>query len=235
MAWGAVAGYGFYQARDWVGDDRIQQGIALSYLSASITENIQYGDHALSYLRYGLGPVGVRVSTPLAEDKPYNVAVEWDFVELGYFANALTEGQSFGIRDGIINGIASGEGGQLENHQGREANARAYGSTVIMEPQVVDRDDIWRHEAVHVTQAIQYGSLATRYSRHKIKQDPKSYSSTAWDFRIGYGVLFMDYALNRGDYTERWHEQEAERMANDQALPGEVDTCGSSVSFGFSF
>ena len=63
---GAVAGAGFYGAKRLVGERHTLAGFALAYASASLAENVAEGGHALSHVRLGIGPLDVRVATPLA-------------------------------------------------------------------------------------------------------------------------------------------------------------------------
>ena len=156
-AWGAVAGAGFYAAKDQVGRGRGALGLGLAFASASLAENAAVGGGVAGHVRAGFGPVDLRVRTPLATRPGPALGVEVDPLgAVALVAVPLTGGRPV-VRGGAL----------VHLHPAllRDWRGGASGSTagrVI----VVDKlqDPILRHEAVHLVQGLQ-ASAATPYGR----------------------------------------------------------------------
>ena len=154
-AGGALAGAGFYLAKDAVGRGHGVLGVGLAFASASLAENVSGGGGALGHVRAGFGPVDLRLRTPLATDASGSVlAVELDPVgAVAAVALPLT-GARPAVRGGVLVYVQPGlaEPGSA---------GRTLGTTVGRVVVVADADDGLpvRHETIHLVQAVQAGAV----------------------------------------------------------------------------
>ena len=66
LAWGAVAGAGFYAAKRISGEGQPALALGVAALAGSLAENVSTGGGVLGHLRVPLGVADLRVRTPFA-------------------------------------------------------------------------------------------------------------------------------------------------------------------------
>ena len=218
-AWGAVAGAGFYAAKDQVGRGRGVLGVGLAFASASVAENAAAGGGVAGHVRVGFGPVDLRLRTPLATRPGPALGVEID--PLG--AVALVAVPITGGRPVVRGGVLTYDHPALERTGtgGTYAPGKALGRVVLTE--AAPQDLVVRHETIHLVQAVQasavtpYGTLgsAWRGGRRTTRG-----GAVQWDLRTDwlYGVVGgLDRLLADGP-EDGWGEFEAYEL-DDAPIP----------------
>lgn len=208
---GAVGGYGFYESRRMIGRGHIEQGLALSYFSSSVVENTTLGHHPLAHIRYGVGPIEMRVRTPFAAANRKHadawLYIDVDYIETVYALDLLTGANRVGIKRGLL----YGEVDKIDIH-GINAIGEARGRNVVFRKDYIHDETLWRHEAVHVSQAIQMSSFLDPHRRYG-----HSFATPLPGVRVGlranytYGALLLTEQLFV-PYEQRWSEREASVM-----------------------
>lgn len=213
LGFGALGGYGFYESRKIVGRGDVAEGVALSYLSSSVVENVSLGENPLAYLRYGTGPLEVRLATPLAKRPKAWISLETDPIELltfGYFCTKIDE---IKFRDGLVYGIENEEilTEEFYTNEPADTHGSTIGRFVIMERKHLDSQTVWRHEAIHVTQNLQYGSIFARPGEwFKDTGDDDETKIIGVDYRLEWFAFGENvFEKNCFDYEDRWSEVEA--------------------------
>ena len=218
-AWGAVAGAGFYAAKDQVGRGRGALGVGLAFASASLAENAAAGGGVAGHVRVGFGPLDLRLRTPLATRPGPAVGVEVD--PLG--AVALVAVPLTGGRPVVRGGALMYDHPALDRTDSGDTHTpgTTIGRVVLTEE---DPDHlIVRHETIHLIQAVQtsavtpYGTLGSvwRSSRHTTPG-----GAVQWDVRADwlYATLGgLDKLLADGP-EDGWAEAEAYEL--DEPPPG---------------
>jgi hypothetical protein len=250
FVYGGVGGYGFYKSKQMAGRGDVASGVALAYLSSSVVENVVNDEHPLSYIRYGVGPAELRVSTPLAKNAKAFATLEVDPVEAVQVLISAGNVAEWNVKDGILYGVSKEN---LESEDLPVVYAQAMGRHVVFDKDHVFYDTTWQHEAVHVIQNIQYQSFfGVRYSEAKkslgfsktgdfgddssLQQGGLNWLDT--DMRFGWFHLPVALLSDAGDYEQRWDEYEAANIGDDRAPYGtdeESETCAAGLSFSFNF
>lgn len=246
-AYGAVGGYGFYKAKETVGDGNIGGGLAMAYLSSSMIENVILDAHPFGYFRYGVGPAEFRFSTPLSPEAQSFVTFELDPVEATHMLVDSSTVDSWKVKNGLVYGVASKE---LKSDDLPVVYAKTGGRHVVFNEDYLDDQDTWQHEAVHVVQNIQYQTFfSARLSDiRKRRQDAfgsgnigrSSSRGLNWvdtDMRFGWFHMPMGVVTNSGNYAQRWDEVEAAQMGEGHDPHGadENAECVTGLSFAFNF
>ena len=215
---GGLGGYGFYQAKRLIGNEHAFAGLALAYTSASVVENAAQGRHPLSHLRFGPGPVDLRVRTPFAEpDAPF-ATVEVNILSA---AGALVL-PVLGYKPSFRNGKLYFRTNDFINQEGRVRTvARTINRTPLLGPD--PSEYTWEHELIHVVQSLQVGATTPYYRLSSLYPSP-SYSlggteHLKWDLQIDwlYGTLVLSQLAV--DYEQRWAEVEAYSLTEPEAPP----------------
>lgn len=208
---GAISGYGFYQAKEWIGQGDEDKGVALGYLSASLLENTTLGEHPLGFVRYGAGPIEFRLATPFAKNKRAWLTLDIDAVETAYAIKNLYGSDSVGFRYGAMYGITDQE---INNGSTRtRARGVALGRSIkLHEDYAYLGSSTWRHEAIHGIQALQFSSLidaGRHYSYETLdtKQDDTRLFSVGLRGDLVYGAFTVGQSLV--NYRDQWSEREA--------------------------
>lgn len=208
--WGAVAGAGFYAAKDQVGRGRGALGLGLAFASASLAENAATGGGVAGHVRVGFGPADLRLRTPLATRPGLAVAVEVDPLgAVALVAVPLTGGRPV-VRGGALTYVHPA----LERQQsgGFYTPGMAVGRVVLTEDD--PRDLVVRHETIHLVQAVQasavtpYGTLGSAWRGGRLTSRG---GAVRWDVRTDwlYGALGgLDKLLADGP-EDGWAEFEA--------------------------
>ncbi len=156
FALGSLAGAGHHYARKSILKGREVSGLAQSYFWASVTENITLGDRPFEYIRYGVGPFSMRAKLSL---KDFEIVPEVDALDLtrGLLSIARKDIKDIDIERGMLVGKDNGfvNGGAV---------ATTRGSLVAIKKDrgEFSRGDVIRHEAVHVSQAIQWNAFGSK-------------------------------------------------------------------------
>ena len=222
--WGAVAGAGFYAAKDQVGRGRGALGVGLAFASASLAENAAAGGGVAGHVRVGFGPLDLRLRTPLATRPGPALGVEID--PLG--AVALVAVPLSGGQPVVRGGVLMYDHPALDRTGGGNTRTpgTAIGRVVLTEE---DPDDlVVRHETIHLIQAVQasavtpYGTLGSvwRGGRHTARG-----GAVQWDVRTDwlYGTVGgLDRLLADGP-EDGWGEFEAYTL--DEAPPSRLPSC----------
>ena len=207
--WGAVAGAGFYAAKDQVGRGRGALGVGLAFASASVAENAAVGGGVAGHVRVGFGPVDLRLRTPLATRPGPALGVEVD--PLGAVALVvvpLSGGQPV-VRGGVL----------MYDHPAlgpTDEGAYQAGSTLgrVIRTELDPVDIIVRHETIHLFQVVQVGAVTPYGTLGSVWRGGRLTSrggAVQWDVRVdwltfGLGSvesLFTDSSL------DGWIEDEA--------------------------
>ena len=181
-AWGAVAGAGFYAAKDQVGRGRGALGLGLAFASASLAENAATGGGVAGHIRVGFGPLDLRLRTPLATRPGPAVGVEVDPLgAVALVAVPLTGGRAV-VRGGSLVYVHPA---LLRDLRGG-ASGTAAGRVVVVDKL---QDPILRHEAIHVVQAVQisavtpYGTLGSLWRGGRFTSGG---GAVRWDVRADW-------------------------------------------------
>lgn len=205
---GAVSGYGFYQSKRLIGRSHETAAMALAYASASVAENAAQGRHPLSHVRFGPGPVDLRVRTPLARGDGPALAIQINAVSAAAAVVLPFAGYRPAFRGGtfvFLRDAPFGENGSLIGA------GRAFGRTILLydEAPAVAR----RHELIHFAQALQVGAVTPYHTLSDVwprfGRAPSHERAVSWDVQIDwlYGALGAFSAL--APYERRWAEVEA--------------------------
>ena len=221
-AWGAVAGAGFYAAKDQVGRGRGALGLGLAFASASLAENAATGGGVAGHVRVGFGPLDLRLRTPLATRPGPAVGVEVD--PLG--AVALVAVPLTGGRAVVRGGSLTYAHPALERKEsgGDYTPGMAVGRVLLTEED--PRDLVVRHETIHVVQAIQasavtpYGTLGSVWRGGRLAS---AGGAVRWDVRTDwlYGAVGGLDRLLADDARDGWGEYEAYGLDSPPDLPYE--------------
>ena len=156
FGWGAVAGLGFYLAKDAVGRGDEALGVGLAFASASLAENAGGGGGPLGHVRVGFGPLDLRLRTPLASGDGPALAAEIDPLSVAALLAAPVAGGRPIVRGGALLYVYD-DLGQTRQYRRR---GNTIGRVARVDAEV--RDEVVRHEIVHQIQAIQ-ASAVTPY------------------------------------------------------------------------
>ena len=208
--WGAVAGAGFYAAKDQVGRGRGALGVGLAFASASVAENAAVGGGVAGHVRVGFGPVDLRLRTPLATRPGPALGVEVD--PLG--AVALVAVPLSGGHPVVRGGVLTYAHPALERTEsgGFYTPGMAVGRVVLTED---DPDNlVVRHETIHLIQAVQASAVTPYGTLGRVWRGGRSTSrggAVQWDIRTDwlYGAVGgLDRLLADGP-EDGWGEYEA--------------------------
>lgn len=217
---GATTGAAFYGSKRLVGDGRVVEGLVLANVASSMTSNAAAGRHALSRIGVTIGPVRAEFSTPKEEDRSARVHLSTSIAELVSLGLMWSRSHEIVVRDGLISFHRDTEFPDFKDDK-----LTFPGYTVGVFPGTSPRpspeatETLWRHEVVHVIQAMQLDALEPGRCEWGRFECPKKPASEQW-FEIeplrlsvfaGANVLAM-YPL---DYDQRWPEIEAHRLAED--------------------
>lgn len=156
FALGSLAGAGHHYARKSILKGHEVSGLAQAYFWASVTENITLGDRPFEYVRYGVGPFSLRTKLSF---KDFEIVPEVDIVD---FTRGLLSIASDDIKDiDIERGMLVGKDNGFVN-EGAVATTRGSLVAIKKDRGEFSRGDVIRHEAVHVSQAIQWHAFGSK-------------------------------------------------------------------------
>ena len=214
IGWGVGSGYGYFRAKELAGLGHVRAGVAVANLAASVTRNTAAGRPAFSRLGMTVGPLRLDVSTPFDEKGTPPLHVQGSLYETVSLIEAWWRNEQLVWRGGLI---------AFHNHRGYDAYHRHFtGFTVGVYPGTThDATAVtWHHESIHAIQSIQGDSLeppACAWFRHQC--EVKTFRHLiAWE--PGQLGIVPTVALGGTvvqDYTERWTEIEATRLADRKA------------------
>jgi hypothetical protein len=214
---GAASGLAFYGSKRLVGDGHVIEGLALANVAASMTSNAAAGRHALSRIGVTLGPVRAEFSTRKEPDRSARIHFSANAAELAAFGVMLSRSDEISFRDGLI---AFRRDDRYPDLLDKNLKFPAY--TIGMFPGTSPEatETAWRHEVVHVIQAMQIDALEPgmcEWGRFDCKK--KEPSNERWfefePLRLGVFLGAGAGAMSPLDYDQRWTEIEAHRMAED--------------------
>ena len=210
LAAGAIGGAGFYQAKRMAGDGHITTAWLVANLTSSVVENTTAGEHPLARVGYSLGPLRLRVATPLDRARESILDIDVNAAEVGYFARAVLDADDAGFRDGMI-------GYETEAPDVDEQGRAVHGYTWGVFPGVWRgaRQEVWHHEAVHAVQALQLDSVEPPV----LTLDRERRPVRVRHVRLGLLNVTDNVGAQLQPYEDRWVEIEAYRMANDRRPP----------------
>lgn len=221
LGWGAVAGLGFYLAKDAVGRGHEPLGVGLAFASASLAENAARGGGAFGHARVGFGPIDLRLRTPLAtdEDGP-NLAAEVDPLSAAALVGLPLRGGRPIIRGGLLLYVF--------DDLGTTRYYRRRGNTIGRVARVDARaqDLVVRHEMVHQIQAIQVGAVTPYGTLGALWPEAAPTSADGavqWDARVDWLYLVLGGAnlLLADDPRGRPSELEAYELDEPPAAPAD--------------
>ena len=200
MAYGGAAGYGFYQSKRLVANGSVTTGVMLANLSASVSENVSWGQNPLAYIGYTIGFARIRVATPLAKNPAGIINVDISGRDLVNTVMALKYSNGFSFRGGLLSFTAD------ESYKG---NALGWTFGPYATTLNGAADHVFAHEAVHVIQNLQL-SAASPYE--PFLKDRRSRKSKIFNFsglRLDTLSVLNDLTMASQDYNDQWKEIEA--------------------------
>lgn len=235
LGYGASAGYLFYKSREMIGEGRENLGVATAYLASSMTENTTLGEHPLSHLRFGIGPLDLRWATPLARGEHNQLDIGINAIDAISLAATTISGEAddFKIRNGVV--TATDRGLIEAPYDGYTINR-----TVVIREQAQHDDGLWRHELIHTTQYLQFSSFGSlgynpfdldRFRNNNLGDGVGMQVRIEW-----FNTLINKLDQNRA-YEDQWMEIEAARLAQDTSPLHDPNdnSCSSQVGFQFQF
>ena len=240
LGYGATAGYLFFKSRQLIGAGDESRGIATSYLASSITENTTYGRHPLSHLRYGLGPMEIKWSTPWAVGGANQLSFNLNAIDaLGMVSMVVSGGAgNFRLRNGIMTGDDYGR-------VAPEFSAYTLNRTIVMRPEYGKDQGLWHHEMIHTTQYLQYSSFGSDnfdvVDWKKVDMFGLSNGIAKTGIDMNLRVEWFNSVLNsidhQNNYEDRGRELEAARMGQNTSPRHDIhdDSCSAQVGFQFKF
>jgi hypothetical protein len=214
---GATTGVAFYGSKRLVGQGRVIEGLMLANVASSMTSNAAAGRHALSRIGVTFGPVRAEFSTPKEKERSARVHLSTSIAELVSLGMMWERSDEVTIRDGLI---SFRRDTRYPDFRDENLTFDAYTIGVFpgMSPQA--SETVWRHEVVHVIQAMQLDALEPGYCEWGRCDCRKKPASEQWfelePMRIGVfpgaNAGAMTFLL---DYDQRWTEIEAYRIAQD--------------------
>lgn len=233
LGFGAAAGYLFYQSRETIGKGDESRGLAMAYLASSVTENTTHGEHPLAHLRYGLGPLEARWSTPLATDRRRALSFSVNSIDaIGALAAAASgKADNFTLRNGVLH--ADDRGLTEDNH-----SATALGRTIITRKEDQSDEGLWHHELIHTTQYLQFSSFGSeRFGLFDFGEAPGGATRRkAFSVRVEWFNALVSALDDRRPYDDRWMEIEALQLAQaDVSSHPDTRSCSAQLGFQFRF
>jgi hypothetical protein len=212
---GAVAGYGFYEAKVNAGRGDVRTAWAIANAASSISGNAAAGRHPLSRIRWTVGPVRADVATPFDRSGDTPLRLTFSAWEAGALVAMYNKSDRLKWRDGLL---------AFENDVRYRAEGEFWaGYTIGVFPGVVRRapEAIWQHEVVHAIQALQLDSVEPSLSVFT-KRFTKQLGFVTIDAEAGAFPVVHAVAQSKQPYENRWSEIEAYRLAEDiSPLPPE--------------
>lgn len=219
---GATTGAAFYGSKRLAGDGRVVEGLVLANIASSMTSNAAAGRHALSRIGVTFGPVRAEFSTPKETERSARVHLSTNVAELISLGMMLERSDDITIRDGLV---AFRRDTPYPDFRDENVTFDAYTIGVFPGTSPGASETVWRHEVVHVIQAMQADALEPGWCEWGRLDCRKKPASDRWlelePPRIG---VFL--GVNGGatsfllDYDQRWTEIEAYRFAEDCKVVG---------------
>lgn len=217
FALGGLGGYGFYQSKRLVGDGHGTLGVAAAYASASLVENAGRGDHPLGYVRFGPGPVDLRLRTPLGDSEHPAAVVSFNAVSIVSLVLMPALGFDLTWRNGTI---------YYETYEplGREGSLRrggvTFNRTVALGPSTTPAATA--HETIHLVQALQVGAITPFYTLARWQgrtHRPFEFGPLRLGWNVQFDWLYAALASSSLllDYADRPAEIEAYTLQPDPA------------------
>ena len=213
---GAATGVAFYGSKRLVGQGRVIEGLMLANVASSMTSNAAAGRHALSRIGVTVGPVRAEFSTPKEEERSARVHLSTSITELVSLGVMWERSDEITIRDGLISFRRDDRYPDVLDGD-QKFPAYTIGMFPGMSPEATETT--WRHEVVHVIQAMQIDALEPGYCEWGRRDCKKKPASERWfeiePPRIGLFPGTGAGAMSFLDYDQRWTEIEAHRLAED--------------------
>lgn len=212
---GAAAGYGFYESKRMAGNGHTLQALAIANVGSSMTRNAAAGRHAFARVGVTVGPTRTEVSTPFesAPDARFHVEASFsDAVAMAWMWQKSGERPTW--RDGLIafrkRGTYDADDRHFTGYTIGVFPGTSYGAAEVT----------WHHETVHAIQALQGNAIeppACVWRRRCRDEKPRDFRLIRFDgVRLGVIPAGGGWLMSRQDYTKRWTEIEATRLAENQ-------------------
>lgn len=213
---GAMTGAAFYGSKRLVANGHVIEGLALANVASSTTSNAAAGRHALSRIGVTLGPVRAEFSTPKEEQRSARVHLSTNFAELVSLGMMWERSDEITIRDGLI---SFRRDSRYPDFRDEDVTFAAYTIGVFPGVSPEATEITWRHEVVHVIQAMQVDALEPGlcdWGKFDCRKKPPSDRWFEFEpLRLGVFHGANALAMDRLDYDQRWIEIEAYRLAED--------------------
>jgi hypothetical protein len=212
---GAIAGAGFYEAKQLAGNGHTIQALVIANTASSLTRNAAAGRPALARLGFAAGPLWVDVSTPLDKDSAAPVHLQMSASEVVALALTWRQNDRPVLRDGLLSFRKTGR----YNYDDR--NFTGYTIGMFSGTTLDATQKTWHHETVHAIQSIQADSVeppACAWLRRPCKGSRQHFGFMTWE-PVSLGVIpaVGGGLLSQQDYTKRWTEIEATWLAERHA------------------
>lgn len=210
---GSIAGLAFYEAKRLAGGEHVPAGLAIANVASSATRNAAAGRHAFARIGFTLGPTRTEFSTPLENDPTARIHLQVSVAEVAAMAVMRSRSDEFIWRDGLI------ALRKLGRYEGDHRSFSGYTIGVFAGTSHRATPLTWHHETVHVIQSIQGDSVEPPLCAWRLRCHEESGRSMRWfEFQPVLGVFLTAAggAMSRQDYTARWSEIEAHRLAENE-------------------
>jgi len=207
---GFFGGYGFYESKIAAGRGDIRTALVIANVASSLTSNVAAGRHPLARLGVTIGPTRTEFSTVFEQDRSAFVYIGVSAYESVALMRMRSASDKMEWRDGLI---------AFRKHEPYHGDGRAFGGFtygVFPGTQYGAADSTWNHEVIHAIQAMQRDSFEPSYRtwfRRRQQQSPRFKLVRLEPLSLGVFPSINDGFVDRQDYTDRWTEIEAWRLA----------------------
>lgn len=203
LLYGGIAGYGFYSAKQMISRGNITTGVLTANLSASVCENVSWGESPLAYLGYSLGPARIKIATPLSKYNKAIFNVNVSIKKLVDLAYAISHSNKIEFRYGVLT---------FKADQKLENGAIGWTKGIFPTTMYNTPDYVLNHEMVHVIQSMQLSCISpyeplTKDLGRKSKDPKKLFYFEG--FKVDLISLANDLSYVAQNYDKSWQEVEA--------------------------
>lgn len=211
---GFFGGYAFYESKIAAGRGDIRTALVVANLASSLTSNVAAGRHPLARLGITIGPARAEFSTPFEQERSAMVYIGLSAYETASLMRMRSASDKMEWRDGLI----AFRKRQPYHGDGRDFGGYTFG--VFPGTQYGTVDSTWNHEVIHAIQAMQRDALEPSYRTwlRRREQTPAHFKLVRLEpLNLGVFPSINDGLIDRQDYTDRWTEIEAWRLAQGRA------------------
>ena len=205
LLFGGAAGYGFYHAKNMMAKGNHFSGVMMANLSASISENVSWGENPLAYIGYTLGPARVKFATPLAKEKKGIINLHISAKEIVNLVHAFANSDRMNFKYGLF---------IFESDNALENGAIGWVKGVFATTMTGTPDYVLNHELVHIVQNMQLSSVSL--FEPYMNRSTASNSNKLFHFegiKLDLFAFANDMVNAAISYENRWQEIESHHFS----------------------